>query len=210
MKKINLSILTLTMLIIFNGCSKGSNDSNEKPGSPQYQFSSGSTVKFTLDNDENIIIGEGCTYADVYDSDNNEIGSTNAWALNHIPSPLNKGSYTASFSELFGGHTGSKGILYFKTSGFGIGVLPLNKVIKVADRTANIYKLTLTEASSFVINTANTTIEVYDSNLHHLGSTSVWANVILPDPLTLTTGEYYFTSSPSYCTHGGSFNITQI
>lgn len=210
MKKFNSSILTLAILINFNGCGSESNDSNGNPSNPQYQFSSGSTVKFTLNNDENIIIGKGCTYADVYDSDNNKIGSTNAWESNSIPSPLSSGNYTAYFSELFGKHVGSKGILYFKTSGFSIGTLTLNSTVNVPDRTANIYKLTLTETSSFIINTESSVIEVYDSNLNNLGSTSPWASVTLSDPLTLSAGEYYFTSTPYTCKHGGLFNVTKI
>jgi hypothetical protein len=206
-----LRVLILGTVIGFSGCGQSSDDDgSDGAKAPSYQFTSGSTVNFTLQNDENIIIGKGCTYADVYDSNKIKIGSTNAWASTPIPNPLSSGDYTASFSESYTKYTGSKGILYFKSSGFNIGTLSLNSNISVPDRTANIYQLKLNETSSFIVATNSSVIIVYDSNLNSIGTTNPWGNIILPDPLTLNTGTYYFVSTNYSCKNGGSFSVTEI
>ena len=213
MKQLKILLLS-TMVVFFTACGGGSStdvDDDINIGI-SYQVSTTDPIKtIALPKDEKIIAGYGCTYVNIYNSDDSLYGTTNVWDSDNITNPiaLPQGEYKIDFREAYN-HTGSIGILYYLSSNSSIPALPLDVTVSVPDRVANLYKLQISSTSSYVIDDPQSVITVYDSSLNMIGSTSAFSSDPLDDPLTLNAGVYYFISSPYSCLNGGTFTISTL
>lgn len=192
-------VLALLLSMGLNGCGSEEGDGE---GEPDYRTHLHTSYTINLKQDEGIIAGYGCTGATVRDLYGNIIGTSNPWISGpNIPNPLNSGEYKVEFSELFT-HGDSKGILYYLSSGMSVPTLQLNTQIYLPVRTGDIYKLNVSEISSYTRSTSKVSISLFDSSLNRIS---------LTNPITLNPGTYYLVASPSYCTDtgNGSFSVTK-
>lgn len=207
MNTIKYIFTTVVFFILFVGCqSKDDSTSNSK----DYQFKSGYSKKFTLTNDENLIVGRGCTAIELYDINYNQIANTNLFSYN-LPENFNAGEYTIMFKELYGKYNDSIGVLYYLSSGYNIDDINFGQKYDINTRTATLYKVNFIETSSITISSYHSVIEIYDSNLNLIGSTNGFSNNFISGVQTLNSGTYYFLSSPERCYYtDGTFSINKL
>lgn len=167
-------------------------------------------VSITLNQEENIIAGDGCSYANVYDSYLNLVGTSSAWEQSQNPISLPAGQYTVIFKSTFSSYTDTQGVLFYPSSGITLSNLPLNQNVYIPTaRTEEIYKLSVNQTTAFSVSTANYgLIHLYDEELNYIGSSSAWDDYKLSTSFTLNTGTYYVTAGVNKCDRGGgSFTI---
>lgn len=213
--KMTLTFITglVTTTLLLTGCGGGGKTTNNS-GSGVYQVATtDGSKRITLNEDENLIVGYGCTYGKIYDGDGTYLGSTNAtggeYAYTTISLP--QGEYSINLLEEYGTHSDSKGILYYLSSGINIPNISINQTISVPTRTALLYKLNVTSASTFDIGWSGSYVNIYDSGLNYIGTVSSWPRgTSLSSPMTLNAGTYYVVATVSNCKESGSFIINKI
>lgn len=205
-------IASSIVALILVGCGGGSTTTTTDSGnSVTYKVATTDGAQhITLNEDENLIVGYGCTYGEIYDGDGTYLGSTNAtggeYAYTTISLPL--GEYSINLLEEYGTHSDSEGILYYLSSGINIPNIPINQTIAVPTRSALLYKLNVASTSTFDIGWSGSYVNIYDSNLNYIGTISSWPRgTSLSSPITLNTGTYYVVATVSNCTESGSFII---
>lgn len=169
MRKIILGLSIILISFLTPGCS--SSESSDTPPihpvqqEPEYRVFSGGTVDFMLSSDENVLLGEGCTEVELYQG-SIKIGSNTYDDGTSLPRSLLEGNYSAFIAVYAGRYSSAKGILYYKSSNFKVDDAPLNTSILVPNRTADIYKLSVSQTSSYKIQYQDSIIEGFDSQLN--------------------------------------------
>lgn len=202
-----------TAAFLLTGCG-GGDTTTDNVNSVSYQVATTEgSQHITLNEDENLIVGYGCTYGKIYDGDGTYLGSTNAtggeYAYTTISLP--QGEYSINLLEEYGTHSDSKGILYYLSSGINIPNISIYQTISVPTRTALLYKLNVTSASTFDIGWSGSYVNIYDSGLNYIGTVSSWPRgKSLSSPITLNAGTYYVVATVSNCKESGSFIINKL
>ena len=198
--------------LLLTGCG-GGGKTTDNGGFSTYQVATADgSQHITLNKDENLIVGYGCTYGKIYDGDGTYLGSTIAtggeYAYTTISLP--EGEYSIDLSEEYGKYSDSKGVLYYLSSGINIPNISLNQTVTIPTRTASLYKLNVASASTFDIDWSGSYVNIYDSDLNYIGTISSWPRgTSLSSPITLNTGTYYVVVTVSNCKESGSFIISK-
>ncbi len=167
----------------------------------------------TIKAEENIVIGWGCSKANIYDTDGNHIAGN----YNDVePIILSQGDYSVIYDNGRNSTRGDPiGVVYYLSSNIYLENLPLNEKINIPGRTANIHKLNVSQESTYTLKLLDATIVVYDSLLNRTDSFSS-RNSTKTESISLVSGTYYVLSSPytsaTYCTDGtsASFSLTKL
>lgn len=185
---------------MLTGCGGGggSGDSNTASSGASVDYSqtvltvSEGVRSITLQSNENVIYGYGCTSQKFYDSNNNLVGGRDFYTGFSLPQPLSAGKYTVVSSEIYSNTYNSNGILFFLSSNYPVENLAFSQQYSLGSTSVKLLKFTLSESKSVVQNTSGAAdVHLYDSQLSEVSLTGGGNPTVLP------AGTYYFLGAHS-------------
>ncbi len=209
MKRFKLVTLVSIATLFLTACGGGgSSDGNSVAPPPETKSYSVSTLdgaqNIFLGSNQNIIAGYGCTVPYIYNSNGDKFESDET---------LPAGDYTIVYNESYSKYTDSLGILYYQYANIQLNTIQLNQGVSVPSREALLFALVVDTSKNYVINQSGASVIIYNANLQKTISTELFDDTddVLPgDPFELTPGTYYVVGTPTYCSKGGSFTLTEL
>ncbi|QSZ41364.1 hypothetical protein GJV85_04335 [Sulfurimonas aquatica] len=189
-----LLIALLMVSLLLTAC--GGGDSTTGTNTSDYLIVAGNTKGFEMKSNGKVLSGgTGCISARIYDS------NANSLALSNKVVDLTPGTYTAVFTSRSSTSPNSIGALYTTESTFQVPAVIYNNLYSITAGTTQLYKLTISQTTSFAMSRTQTASSLYDENLNYITTS---------DTFTLNTGTYYLLAYSINCGVAGSFNMAEL